>query len=42
MENYKGYTITYMTRGCTIFEQGDELYFEHLEDAKKYIDLITK
>ena len=23
MENYKGYTITPMTRGCTVFEQGE-------------------
>lgn len=42
MENYKGYTITYMTGGCTVFDQGDEIYFESLDEAKKYIDTLTE
>lgn len=42
MENYKGFTITLMTRGCTIFEQGEEIYFEKIDEAKKYIDVITE
>lgn len=42
MENYKGFTITFMTRGCTVFEQGDEIYFESVSEAKTYIDIITK
>lgn len=42
MENYKGYTITRMTRGCIIFDQGDEIYFEKIDEAKKYIDAITQ
>ena len=40
MENYKGYTITLMTRGCTVFEQGDEIYFDSVADAKSYIDCL--
>jgi hypothetical protein len=42
MENYKGYTLTLMTRGCTVFEQGNEVYFESISEAKTYIDIITK
>ena len=42
MENYKGYTITPMTRGCTVFEAGEEVYFESINEAKTYIDIITK
>ena len=42
MENYKGYTITHMTGGCTVFDQGDEIYFESLDEAKKYIDTIAE
>ena len=38
MENYKGYTITLMTGGCTVFEAGDEIYFNSVEEAKTYID----
>ena len=40
MENYKGYTITYMTGGCTVFEEGDEIYFDSVKDAKVYIDSL--
>ena len=40
MENYKGYTITRMTKGCTVFEQGEEIYFDSVADAKAYIDCL--
>lgn len=40
MENYKGYTITFTTGGCTVFEQGDEIYFDTVADAKTYIDSL--
>lgn len=40
MENYKGYTITLMTGGCTVFEQGDEIYFDSVAEAKAYIDSL--
>ena len=38
--NYKGYTLTEHGTGWTLFENGDELYFDSLKDVKNYIDRL--
>lgn len=39
MEEYKGIMIEpFMGAGYTIFYCGEELYFDTVEDAKKFID----
>ena len=36
--NYKDNSITIMENGVTVFYEGDELYFDSIDDAKAFID----
>lgn len=38
MTDYKGFTITKFGKGVTVFNEGEEIYFENLELAKIFID----
>lgn len=38
--NYKGYEIESFGKGYTVFYQGDELYFDTVEDAENFIDAL--
>lgn len=38
---YKGYVIETFGSGYTIFFQGDEIYFNSIEQAKNFIDEQT-
>lgn len=39
--NYEGNSITLMSDGVTVFYEGEELYFESVDEAKNFIDGIT-
>lgn len=36
--NYNGQTITEHGAGFTVYHEGEELYFENLDQAKKFIN----
>ena len=36
--NYKGFYIEIFGNGFTVFFQGDEIYFDTVEEAKTFID----
>ncbi len=36
--NYKGFYIEIFGNGFTVFFQGDEIYFNTVEEAKTFID----
>lgn len=39
--NYKGYSITQFGCGYTVFENGEEIFFQSIEDATIFIDTLT-
>ena len=38
MTDYKGFTITKFGKGVTVFNEGEEIYFDTMENAQRYID----
>ena len=42
MTDYKGFTITKFGKSVTVFNEGEEEYFENIELAKKYIDKLLE
>ncbi len=44
MKQYKGYTIEFNVYGSneyTIFFEGDDVWFDTLDEAKAFIDLVA-
>ena len=45
MIEYKGYTIefnTYKRNECTVFFEGDDIWFESEQEAKDFIDSLQE
>lgn len=40
LEIYKNYEISTFSSGYTVFFEGEELYFDTLEDARAFIDTL--
>lgn len=42
MTEYKGFYIEPFRNGYTVFYQGDEVYFDSVDEAKQFIDEVTE